>query len=248
MISRWPLESRKRIRPSRTYAPCFTSFLRLNQKTCARVRLGQSGAGGIICIQDCEIFRLLVLKDARLGVGVGLERAVAVEVIGRDVEHHRNSRTKRLDRLQLETRYLEHHDGVGLRLLDQGNCRRADIAADRSREAARRDNFTRQSRGRCLSVRPGDSDDVLGQKLGCQLNLTDHGLAHRAGLHQRRRIHRNAGADHDEILPAEGAFTVSAGFDRDAVIEQHRNFFSELILRLGIRNRDLRASRLQEQG
>jgi hypothetical protein len=40
---------------------------------------------------------------------------------------------------------------------------------------------------------------------------------------------------------------VSAGFDRDTVIEQHWNFSAELVLRLGIRNRDLCPAGLQEQ-
>ena len=55
-----------------------------------------------------------------------------------------------------------------------------------------------------------------------------------AGLHQGRGVHRNAGADHDQILPAESTLAVAAGFDRDAVIEQHRNFFAQLVLRLGV--------------
>ena len=109
--------------------------MRLNQKTCARVRPASPDAGGIVGIQHREILRLLVLKDARLGVGVGLERAVAVEVVGRNVEHNRNFRTKRLDRLQLETGDLEDHDRVRLRGSDQGNRGRADIAADRRRES-----------------------------------------------------------------------------------------------------------------
>ena len=45
-------------------------------------------------------------------------------------------------------------------------------------------------------------------------------------LHQRRGIHRDAGTDYDEILSAEGAFAVSAGFDHDAVVEQDWDLFS----------------------
>ncbi len=143
-------------------------------------------------------------------------------------------RTKRLDRLQLEARYLEDHDRVRLRGPDQGDRRSADIAADGGGKASSRDDFTRQSCGRGLSVGTCYGDDVPGQKLGRQLNLADHELTHSPGLHQGRGIHRDAGADYDEILPAESALTVSAGFDRDAVIEQHRNFFAQLVLRLGV--------------
>ena len=90
MISRWPCESRNMIRPSRTYAPCFTSFFRLNQKTRARVLAAIPHAGRIIGIQHSEIFRPLVLKDAGLGVHVGGEGAMPVKMVGRDVEHHGN--------------------------------------------------------------------------------------------------------------------------------------------------------------
>jgi hypothetical protein len=43
---------------------------------------GQSAAGGIVGIQDREIFSLLILENARLRVRVGFECAVAVEVVG----------------------------------------------------------------------------------------------------------------------------------------------------------------------
>ena len=38
--------------------------------------------GGIVCIQHREIVSLLVLKDARLGIGVRRESTVPVKVIG----------------------------------------------------------------------------------------------------------------------------------------------------------------------
>ena len=38
-------------------------------------------------------------------------------------------------------------------------------------------------------------------------------------------------AHHDQILVPESAFAMSAGFDRDAMIEQHRDLLSQLALR-----------------
>ena len=67
-----------------------------------------------------------------------------------------------------------------------------------------------------------------GQKLRREFDLADHGLAQRARLHQRRRIHGNSGTDHDQILPAERALAVPAGLDGDAVIEQHGNFVAQV--------------------
>ena len=130
----WPLASRKRIWPSHIGA-LLHLFLAAEPEDLCLSPAGHSRAGWIVCIQHCEIVWLLVLKDARLGVGVGLERAVAVEMVRRNVEHHRNPRTKGLNGLQLETRYLEDHDGVRLRWLDQGDGRSANIAADRGVES-----------------------------------------------------------------------------------------------------------------
>src|SRR5262249_10536020 len=61
-----------------------------------------SHTGRIVSIEDGEIAFLLVLENSRLGVGVNLKRAMAIEVIGRDVQYHRNFGAKGLNRLQLE--------------------------------------------------------------------------------------------------------------------------------------------------
>ena len=76
--------------PSRTNAPRSTSFCRLNQYTCACVFLLIAHAGRIVGIQHGKIFGLLVLKDARLGGHIILERAVAVKMVRRDVQHDRD--------------------------------------------------------------------------------------------------------------------------------------------------------------
>ena len=138
MISCWPLGSRKKIRPSRTYAPCFTSFLRLIQKTCAWVRLASPALVGVISVEHREVLRLLVLKDARLGVRVGLERAMPVKVVRRDIQHHGNFRAKRLNRLQLKARYLQHDDRFRRGLLDQRDRRGANVSTHRGRRIRRR--------------------------------------------------------------------------------------------------------------
>ncbi len=75
-----------------------------------------------------------------------------------------------------------------------------------------------------LPFEPVMATMLPGKKLRRQLDFADHGFAARARLHQRRRIHRNARADHDQILFLEGALAVAAGFDRNAVIEQQREF------------------------
>ncbi len=44
----------------------------------------------VVGIQNGEIVRALVLENAGLGGGVVLKRVVPVEMIGRDIQHHRN--------------------------------------------------------------------------------------------------------------------------------------------------------------
>ena len=116
-----------------------------------------------------------------------------------------------------------------------------------SAEKARgRHDFACERRGGGLAVRSGDRDDGAGQKLRRQFNLADHRFAESTRLHQRRRIHRHAGADHDQILSAKRAVAVAAGLNRDAVIEQHRDFVAQFVAALGVGNGDPRPVRLQK--
>ena len=86
---------------------------RLNQNTCAASAPGKLHAGRIVRVQHGEIVGMLVLENTGLGVDVSRKCPMAIQVVGRDVEHDRNSGTKTRNRLQLETRNLEHIHGFG---------------------------------------------------------------------------------------------------------------------------------------
>ena len=92
------------------------------------------------------------------------------------------------------------------------------------RKSTRSDNFTRQRRGRRLAVGTGDGHDVPGQETGRQFDFANHRFAQSTSLNQRRRIHGNAGTDHDQVLSAKCALAMAASLDRDAMIEQEREF------------------------
>ena len=62
----------------------------------------QSSGRRVIGVEDGEIILTLVFKDARLGVDVIRKSLVAIEMVGRDVQNHRDSRTKFNDRFQLK--------------------------------------------------------------------------------------------------------------------------------------------------
>ena len=85
-----------------------------------------------------------------------------------------------------------------------------------------------------------------GQELRGEFDFADDGFAERAGLHQRRRVHGNAGADDDQVLSAEGALAMAAGFDGDAMIEQNWDLFAQLVRRLGIGDGDASAALFEE--
>jgi hypothetical protein len=84
--------------------------------------------------------------------------------------------------------------------------------------------------------------------LGGEFDLADHRFSGSARLHQRGRVHGNTGADYDQVLSAEGALAVAAGFDRDAVIERIGISCGQLIRRLGVGNGNAGAAIFQEQG
>src|SRR4029077_10797183 len=63
----------------------------------------QSSGGGVVGIQDGEVILTLIFEDALLGVDVIVESLVAIEMVGRDVENHCDSRPKFNDGFQLKT-------------------------------------------------------------------------------------------------------------------------------------------------
>ena len=67
-------------------------------------------------------------------------------------------------------------------------------------------------------------------------------------LHQFGRVERHAGADHDQVLAAEGEQAVAAGFDHDALFEQRGNVLGQGFGAAHVGDRDLRAAAAQKQG
>ena len=73
--------------------------------------------------------------------------------------------------------------------------------------------------------------------LGREFNLANDGLSRGAGLYQWSSVDRHTGADHDQVLAAEGTLAVAASFHRDSMVEQDWDFIAELVGRLRVRNR-----------
>ena len=160
----------------------------------------------------------LALEDAQLGGRVGLERAMPVEVIGRDVEKDAGIGAESLDALELEARELARRSPGPARCgrpASRAPCRRCP----RSRTARLRPRACgRQQRGRGLAVRSGDADDriaLLEQAIG-ELHLGPHGDAGRACGLDDRGFFRDAGALDEQIGTREQLGIVAAGHRFDA--------------------------------
>src|SRR5580700_6214701 len=79
----------------------------------------QLDAGQVIGVEHGTIFGSLVFEDARLCIGISGERAMPVEMVGRDIENQSNLRTKCLNGFELKTGDLQDKDGLSSCPVDQ---------------------------------------------------------------------------------------------------------------------------------
>src|SRR5260370_9457521 len=100
------------------------------------------------------------------------------------------------------------------------------------------EDFASHGRCRSFAVGAGDGDDLPLQEACGQLHFTDYVNALVARLYKRAHIIRHAGADHDQVLSAEGALTVASGLDRNATVDQLGNPLTNLGLGLAVRPPD----------
>ncbi len=132
---------------------------------------------------------LRVRHEAALQLGVMLHGAVAVEVVGGDVEEHAHGRGQRRGELDLERRHLDDVDAILCRrrqLQDGG----ADVAAHLRISAGRLENVGDERRGGRLAVGAGDGDEgrvgaALGALAAEQLDVADDLHAGSIGLPDR---------------------------------------------------------------
>ncbi len=139
-------------------------------------------------------------EDARLGPDVGIETAMPVEVVLRDVQHRGRVAGQRARGRQLEARQLQH-PGLGQAILAQALAqrverRRRDVAGDGNAAPGARDQQPGKPRRRRLAVGAGDADHPRRiaaarlqrrQRAGKELDLADHvDAALLRRRHQRR--------------------------------------------------------------
>ena len=175
--------------------------------------LGDAPHDRIVPVQDREVLRLLAREEAGLGGGIGLERAVPVEMVRRQVDEAPDPRPELLHPLELEARHLgDRHVGVAADGGDQG---RAEVAADEGTSARPCERETHEARGRALAVRAGDGDHGARKKRRRHLDLAPHRKAAPKRGREQRRLARHPGAGDDEVHAGEqlGAFLAEPELD-----------------------------------
>ena len=129
----------------------------------------------IIRVQHGEIALQLVFEHAHFCVGVLIERAVAIEMIGRQIQQHTDLRTETFDGFQLKAADFGDRHGLVGGSFHQREQRRADVAADERRNV-RRLQYVRYERCRGgLAVRAGDCDQLAAQEAPGQLDFAPDG-------------------------------------------------------------------------
>ena len=151
-------------------------------------------------------------------------------------------------RLQLEAGDFEDGPGVVGAVVDEGDDGDADVAADERGQAGLRRGFRRS--GVVVVVLP--LEPVMATILPLRKRAASSsspmiGQAEVAHLHQFRGVERHAGADHDQVLAAEGQQAVTAGFDHDALFEQGGNLFGQRLGAAHVGDGDLCALPAQKQ-
>ena len=189
-------------------------------------KLGVDAAADVVVDADNRSLRRSPAReDAGLGRDVVREVTVALDVVRRDVEQHRDVAHQRADQVELEGGELQHVDAVLLQRLEieHGN---ADVAAE-LHLAARRLQQMRGKRAGCrLAVGTGDAHDPARRaRAGKELHVADHldaggqrardqGMGRGMGQRHAGRKHQGAEAvpfDPVEVVERDALFgSVSA--------------------------------------
>ncbi len=152
-------------------------------------------------------------EDARLRGGVIGDRVVAIEVIGRYVQHRGGLERERFGRIELVARQLQD---VELRArVEQLERRLAEVPADARAPAGALRHAAEQGRDRALAVGAGDADDRSARRAREQLDVTDERQALRARRIEERPLRRHAGRQHDVLGARQPLRVQAAGAHED---------------------------------
>ncbi len=144
-----------------------------------------------------DVLALLAREDLQLGLPVGLEGSVAVQVVGAEIEQDGRLRSELERVLQLEGGRLADHDGALLHLPHQTAQGNADVARDEHRQRGLAVDVRDQLDRRGLAVRPGDREELVAQQAPGKLKLAEDRQPARTGGRDHGRPGGHTGAlDH----------------------------------------------------
>ena len=90
---------------------------------------GQAQRTGIVSVQDGDIIYMLVLEDVRFGGSVGSHSFMSIQMVGGDVEYHRDMRGN-IHQFQLEAGKFNYSPIFGLNIFQVLDQWESDIPAD----------------------------------------------------------------------------------------------------------------------
>ena len=150
---------------------------------------------------DRRVVGALMLEHPQLGVRVRIERAVAVEVIGLEVEEHADARLQRVHVLELKGRELADDPRVGRDVSDERRERPPDVACDLDGRVGRAKHRAEKLARGGLPVRPGHAQNRVVEQARAELDLAPHGDVALSGAFDQQRLARHSRALHNEIDP-----------------------------------------------
>ena len=144
-------------------------------------------------------------EDPAFGGGVAFHTAMAVQVVGADVEQYGDIEGDGVHQLELVGRQLQHVGAVAPEGL-QRQRRGAEVAADRHRAAGAPENVADQRHGgrfavgaghpdvACIALGAGEQLDVRDDLGPGRARALDHGMRLGMGVRDPRREHQRAEA------------------------------------------------------
>ncbi len=175
------------------------------------------GEGRVVGVVDGDVVIALVGEDPQLGVEVGTQVGVAVEVVGRQVEEDRALGSEGDAVLELEARGLADHGRRGIDLSGQRRERRADVAGHGHRLPGGPVDVPKPLDHGRLAVGPGHGNEPVRDRPPGNLELPSHVDPPLQGGSDHRRPPRNPGTlDHSpHPVQERQAICIQKNFDAD---------------------------------
>ena len=201
----------------------------------------------IACIDNSEILLGLIFKDAQLGPVIHRDRGVTIEMVGREVQPHRNLRAKSLDRFELERADFGRQN-IELRLMAHDFAQGfANVAAGNGALTARVQHLRDQLRCRGLAIGAGDGDERQFAKLPAQLELADHFNLSRRKILREWGIGIDSRAQDRQVARIAICFRGrTADYMHTMVSQIFDRRFRQLIFRRAVEHADVRIMRAQQ--